>query len=87
MDISAGGLRLLFDRVLPDTILPTGALVRGLVRSNQPGFEFNFQGKVVWNRRAALVGEAATMIGVAFLDYTELPEVLLNQIDDFGQAD
>jgi hypothetical protein len=47
----------------------------------------NFEGKVVWNRRAALVGDAASMIGVSFLGYTELPESLLHLIDDFGQSD
>lgn len=87
MDISVGGLRLLFERVLTGNSLETGAPVQGLIRSSEPVFELNFDGKVVWNRRAALVGEAATMIGVAFLDYTDLPEVLLHLIDDFGQAD
>ncbi len=87
MDISVGGVRLLFERVLPDGFLSTGAAVEGRINSSEPGFELAFRGKVVWNRRAALVGEAATMIGVAFLDYTELPAVLLHIIDDFGQAD
>lgn len=87
MDISVGGLRLLFERVLPESSLGTGAQVQGLIESSAPGFALNFKGKVVWNRRAALVGEAATMIGVSFQDYTELPESLLHLIDDFGQAD
>ncbi|HMV35958.1 MAG TPA: PilZ domain-containing protein [Turneriella sp.] len=87
MDISVGGLRLLFERVLPEETFGAGAPVKGKIQSSEPGFVLNFEGKVVWNRRAALVGEAATMIGVTFLDYTDLPETLLHLIDDFGQAD
>ncbi|GAB4437347.1 MAG: hypothetical protein OHK0011_20370 [Turneriella sp.] len=47
----------------------------------------NFEGKVARNRRAAVVGEAASMIGVGFLDYTELPDSLMHLMDDVGQAD
>jgi hypothetical protein len=87
MDISAGGLRLLFERVLPESFLGTGAKIQGTIESSAAGFVLNFEGKVVWNRRAALVGDAASMIGVSFLGYTELPESLLHLIDDFGQSD
>lgn len=87
MDISAGGLRLLFERELAQGVLQTGAVVQGVVRSGERGFELNFEGKVAWNRRAALVGEPATTVGVTFLEYTELPAALLHLIDDFGQAD
>lgn len=87
VDISVGGMRLLFDQPLKsDTLRPNDA-VSGELTSQDPVFNVTFSGKVVWNRPSALLGEPATLVGICFSDYIPLPDSLMHLIDDFGAAE
>lgn len=86
LDISVGGLRLLFENALPQAALHAGDILKGEIESSDVPFRLHFTGRVVWLNRAALLGEPATMVGLAFDSRPEFPENLLRLVEEFGQS-
>ncbi len=82
VDISVGGLRILFERPLAHGVLSTGCAIQGKVVIHTPPSDIVFTGKVAWNKSAPFMGEPATLVGVCFADYTPLPESLLRLVSE-----
>lgn len=87
LDISVGGLKLLFDGNAAAELFTPGKPIEGKIVGEAPSFQIAFSGKIIWNRASALMGEPATLAGVAFADYTPLPDALMHLIEDLGAAD
>lgn len=77
-DISVGGMKIMVDAPLAEAA--KGSVVQGEIHHENPAFHLVFEGSIAWSKTAP-GGDAATILGIQFGDYTPLPDALMNLVE------
>lgn len=77
-DISVGGMKIMIGASLAEA--PKGTAVQGEIHHENPAFHLVFEGCIAWSKTAP-GGDASTILGIQFADYTQLPDALMNLVE------
>jgi c-di-GMP-binding flagellar brake protein YcgR len=83
VDISVGGMKILIEKELPETVVAKGTAASGEIGSQNPAFRMSFSATIAWQRNSALDGTMTTALGLQFADYTPLPDALMNLVENY----
>lgn len=74
-------MKIMIAAPLSGDAMQTGAAVRGDIHNEKPAFHLVFEGRIAWSKQSVLAGDATTVLGVQFADYTPLPDALMNLVE------
>jgi hypothetical protein len=83
VDISVGGMKILLEKDIPESMVAVGTAVNGEIGSENPAFRMSFSATIVWRRSSMLDGTMTTALGLCFADYTPLPDALINLVENY----
>ncbi len=76
-------MKIMVERDIPEAQIATGAVATGEIGSQNPEFRMSFSATVAWRRSSVLDGTVTTALGLCFADYTELPDALMNLVENY----
>lgn len=83
IDISVGGMKILIEKEIPETLITQGSVAGGEIGGENPVFRMAFSATVAWRRSSVLDGTMTTALGLRFEDYMALPDVLMNLVENY----